>query len=67
MAGIVAVFLAVPLQVLIAFEIIKAELLVVVDLVVVMHGFCARSQQRQNVVIINTFHVFMHVSCVVGN
>lgn len=67
MTCIITVFLAVPLQMLIAFEIIKGEFFVVVDLIVIMHGFTIRSKKCQDIVVIKALHIFMFMSCVVCN
>ena len=44
MAGIIEILLAVPLEMLVAFDIPKAASLVVIDRVMVMHRLGIRSQ-----------------------
>ena len=67
MTGIVRILLAVPLEMLVALDILKAELLVVVDSVVVVHDFDVFSQNAKNIVCLKALHVFVLMSSVIGN
>ena len=67
MTGIVRILLAVPLEMLVALDILKAELLVVVDSVVVVHDFDVFSQNAKNIVCLKALHVLVLMSGVIGN
>ena len=48
MVGVVRILLAVPLEMLVALDILEAERLVLVDSVVVVHDFDVFSQNAKN-------------------
>lgn len=48
-AGVIRVLLAVPLEMLVALDILEAVFLVVIDGVMVMHGFCICREEVQHI------------------
>lgn len=67
MTSIIRIFLTVTLKMLITFNVFKTVLVVIVYGVMVMHGFCIRCQEVQNIVIIKALHVLMRMRCIVSN
>ena len=52
---------------LITLQVFKAEILIVIAPIVIMHYFCVRGQKRQNMIIPNALHVFVLMGSIVSN
>lgn len=52
---------------LITLQVFKAEILIVIDPVVIMHDFCVRGQKQQNMIILNALHVLVLMGSIVSH
>lgn len=67
LAGIIRIFLAVTLEMLITLNVFKVVLVVIVYGVIVMHSLCISRQEVQDIASIKALHALMHTCCVVSN
>ena len=67
MAGIIAVLLAVSLEVLVTLDVIKAVFVIIVHLVMVVHDFCVCCKKGRHAVIVQAFHVLMEMGGIISD